>query len=206
MYPVTFAADIPIEGRNRLSVFLRALYVIPAAIVAAIFGIGAYIAALIAWFAIVFTGRYPDGLYDFAAKFVRLQSRVNAYGYLATDEYPPFNGDPDDAYPVRIGTPPPLGMYDRLKTGLRLIFGIPVYILAIVQAIIGEVVALIAWFAIVFTGKMPEGLVQPLHGALAYQTKAAAYFLLLTEDWPPFSEEGAVAPAGQIGERTDQPR
>lgn len=206
MYPVTYAADIPVEGRNRLSVGLRYFYVIPAAIVATIYGIGALFAAMIAWFSIVFTGRYPDGIYDFVAKFVRLQGRVNSYGYLATDEYPPFNGDPDDSYPVRIGTPAPLGAYDRLKTGLRLIFGIPVMLLDYVQQIIGGVVSVIAWFAIVFTGKMPEGLVNPLRGALSYQTKAAAYFLLLTEDWPPFSDETESTPAGQIGERTGEPR
>jgi hypothetical protein len=206
MYPVTYAADIPIEGRNRLSVALRLLFAIPAMIVAMLYGIGAFFAAFIAWFAIVFTGRYPEGLYDFNAKYVRLSGRVNSYIYLATDESPPLNGGPDDTYPVRVGVPPPLGAYDRLKTGLRLLFGIPVMLLGYVQGIIGEIVALIAWFAIVFTGKMPEGLVNPLRGALAYLTKANAYWLLLTEDWPPFSEEAGAAPAGQIGERTDQPR
>ena len=206
MYPVTFAADIPTEGRNRLSTFLRYIYAIPIAIVVAIYGIGAYIAAIIAWFSIVFTGRYPDGVYDFVGKFVRLAGRANSYMYLATDEYPPFNGEPDDSYPVRVGIPAPLGTYDRLKTGLRLLFGIPVLLLDYVQAIIGSVVALIAWFAIVFTGKMPEGLVNPLRGALSYQTKAAAYFLLLTEDWPPFSDESEQVSAGQIGERTGEPR
>jgi hypothetical protein len=45
---------------------------------------------------------------------------------------------------------------------------------------------------------MPEGLARPLHGSLAYQTKASAYMLLMTEDYPPFSDDGDVAPAGQI--------
>ncbi|MGZ5375748.1 MAG: DUF4389 domain-containing protein [Solirubrobacterales bacterium] len=202
MYPVTYSADIPIEGRNRLSVGLRYLFALPVMIVATIFGIGAYLAAFVAWFAIVFTGKYPEGLYDFNAKFVRLASRATSYLNLATDESPPLNGDEDPSYPVQVGTPAPLAEYDRVKTGLRLIIGIPVFLLNYVQGIIAGVVSLIAWFAIVFTGKMPEGLVKPLHGAIAYQTKALAYMMLLTEDYPPFSEEGAGTPAGQIGSGT----
>jgi hypothetical protein len=207
MYPVSYSAEIPVEGRDRLSVALRIIFAIPAMIVAYLYAIGAFLAAIAAWFSIVFTGKYPEGLYDFVAKAIRMFGRSNSYLYLATDQSPPLNGDDDPAYPIRIGTPPPLAEYSRLKTGLRFLYGIPVYLLATLQGIIGEVVALIAWFAIVFTGKMPEGLVKPLNDALAYSTKAGAYFLLLTEDYPPFSEESG-SPAGQIEsgrERTPQP-
>ena len=206
MYPVTFEADIPIEGRNRLSVALRYIFAIPALIVGMLYAIGAYIAAFIAWFAIVFTGEYPEGLYEFNAKFTRLIGRINSYLYLATDESPPLNGEPNDSYPVRVGVPERLSKYDRLKTGLRLIYGIPVLLLNYVQGLIGGVIALIAWFAIVFTGKMPEGMVRPLHSALAYQTKAAAYFLLVTEDYPPFSDEGSGPVAAEIPARTREPQ
>jgi len=72
-------------------------------------------------------------------------------------------------------------------------------LLGIVQAIILSVCALIAWFAILFTGKLPEGLFNPIRSASAYLARAGGYFLLLTEDWPPFSyEETGAAPAGQI--------
>ena len=116
------------------------------------------------------------------------------------DEWPPFGGDQAPGYPARIGVPPPLDEYNRWKTGFRLIIGIPVMLLAIVQAIILYVCAIIAWFAIVFTGKLPEGLFNPMRSALAYLTRGTGYFLLLTEDWPPFSYEegGATPPTGQI--------
>jgi hypothetical protein len=199
MYPVTYAADIPIEGRNRLSVGLRYLFALPVMIVTMIFGIGAYIAAIVAWFSIVFTGKYPEGVYDFNAKFVRLAARATSYLDLTTDQSPPLNGEEDPSYPVQVGTPAPLAEYDRAKTGLRLLIGIPVFLLNYVQGIIASIVSLIAWVAIIFTGKMPDGLVKPLHGAIAYQTKALAYMLLLTEDYPPFSEDDDTVPAGQIG-------
>jgi hypothetical protein len=68
-----------------------------------------------------------------------------------------------------------------------------VILLAYVQSLIALVVSIIAWFAIVFTGKLSEGLFDPLLSALAYTTRATAYFALLTEDWPPFTLEESSA-------------
>ena len=193
MYPVTYEADYAGEGRNRLTTFLRYIVAIPWLIVAGLYGFVASIAVVIAWFALVFTGRYPEGLYNFIAGYVRFNSRANAFIYLLTDEYPPFNGDENPSYPVRIGIPAPLPEYSRGKAAFRLIVGIPVILLAYVQSLIALVISVIAWFAIVFTGKMSEGLFDPLRSALAYTTRATAYFGLLTEDWPPFSlEESSV--------------
>ena len=199
MYPISYEADPALEGRNRLTTFFRYLVAIPWMIVASIYGFVAQIAAVVAWFAIVFTGKYPEGVYNFNAGYLRMSSRTNSYLYLLTDEYPPFGGEEAPNYPVRIGVPPPLDAYSRLKTGLRLIIGIPVMLLAIVQGLILYVCALVAWFAILFTGKLGEGLFNPMRSAMAYLVRTSGYFLLITEDYPPFSfEEGGVAPAGEI--------
>jgi hypothetical protein len=207
MYPVSYEADAALEGRNRLTTFFRYLVSIPWQIVVALYGIVAEIAAIIAWFAIVFTGRYPEGLYNFNVGFLRMASRVNGFNYLLTDEWPPFNGEENPQYPIRVGVAPPLDEYSRLKTGLRLIFGIPVYLLAIVQSLILSVCTLIAWFVILFTGRLGEGLFNPMRSASAYLTRAGAYFLLITEDWPPFSlEEGGTAPSGEISEEAESRR
>jgi hypothetical protein len=207
MYPISYAADAALEGRNRLTSFFRYLVSIPWWIVASIYGWVAQIVAIIAWFAIVFTGRYPEGLYNFNAGYLRMYSRTFSFMHLLTDEWPPFGGEEAPGYPVRIGVPPALDEYSRLKTGLRLIIGIPVMLLAIVQAIILYVCAIIAWFVILFTGKLPDGLFNPMRSALAYLTRATGYFLLITEDYPPFSyEESGVAPAGQIGSEAESSR
>ena len=129
MYPVSFEADAVLEGRNRLTTFFRYIVAIPWLIVASLYGIGAQIAAFIAWFAIVFTGRYPEGLYNFNAGYLRMISRVNGFTYLLTDDYPPFGGEEGPQYPIRVGVPPPLDQYNRMKTLFRLIIGIPVYLL-----------------------------------------------------------------------------
>ena len=199
MYPVSYEADYAAEGRNRLTTFFRWIVAIPWLIVASIYGFVASFAVLIAWFAMVFTGRYPEGLYNFNAGYLRMQNRVNAFHYLLTDEYPPFGGEDATDYPVRIGIPEPLESYSRAKAFFRIIIGIPVAILAWVQGLILGVVTLIAWFAILFTGRHPEGLFNPGRSAAAYLARASAYFLLITEDWPPFSlEDGSGTPAGQI--------
>src|SRR3954453_18300830 len=182
MYPVTFAAENPGEGRNRLTVFFRLIIAIPWLLVAGLYGLGAYFAAIVAWFSIVFPGTYPEGLYNFVAGYVRFLGRFYGYLYLMTDEYPPFNGEVDDSYPVRVDTPAPLAEYDRLKPGLRLIFGIPVLLLGYVQAIIAEVVSFIAWFAIIFTGSVSDGLYNPIRSAVAYESTACAYCLLATDE------------------------
>ena len=199
MYPISYEAEAILEGRSRLKTFFRGILVIPWQIVLFLYSIAAGIAVIIAWFAIVFTGRYPEGLYKFNAGFLRLSTRVNGFYFLLNDVWPPFGREEAPDYPIRVGIPEPLDMYSRLKTGFRLIVGIPVMILAWIWSLILNVVGFIAWFVILFTAKLPQGLFEPMRNASAYLARAGGYFLLLTEDWPPFSyEESGPAPAGQI--------
>jgi hypothetical protein len=201
MYPVSYAADYLAEGRNRLTTFFRYFVAIPWLIVAYLYGVGASIVATIAWFAMVFTGRYPQQLYDFNAGYLRMITRTNAFNYLLTDEYPPFGGEEAPGYPVRVGIAPPLDKYSRAKAFFRYLIGIPVLFLAVVQGVILFVVTVLAWFAILFTGRHPEGLFNPARSALAYLTRAGAYFMLMTETYPPFSlEQGDAVAAGEISQ------
>ena len=73
-YPVTFEAEY-VEQRNRLTVFFRLILAIPLAIWLYVYAIVAYVVIVIAWFAIVITGAYPRGLYDFVAGFTRFLAR-----------------------------------------------------------------------------------------------------------------------------------
>jgi Domain of unknown function (DUF4389) len=207
MYPISFEADAVLDGRSRWKTLLRYFLVIPWAIVVALYAIAATVAVIIAWFAIVFTARYPQGLYDFNAGFLRMATRVNGFYYLLTDEWPPFGGEEAPGYPIRVGVPPPLDMYSRLKTGFRFILIIPVAILAWVWGLVLSVFSFIAWFVILFTAKLPDGLFGPMRSASAYQARAGGYGLLLTEDWPPFSYEegGAIPPTGQISPESARP-
>ncbi len=192
MYPVQYTAEY-VERRSRLSTFFRPLLAIPAALLTMVYGLAASFAVIAAWVAIVFTGRYPEGIYDFVAGYLRNATRLNAYSYLVTDRYPPFNGASDDSYPVQIEIGPPKASYDRLKTLFRLVLIIPVAVIAWVLGMLLAVASFCAWFVIVITGKQPKGLQDMLDLALRYVTRASAYYLLLTETWPPFAD-----PAPQI--------
>ncbi len=186
-YPVTFEADYA-ESRSRLTAFFRLILAIPLAIWLYVYALVALVAAVIAWFAIVFTARYPRGLYEFIAGFTRFTARFTAYTYLLVDPYPSFGGSEDPAYPVRMQFEP-LEQYSRLKTFFRFILAIPVAILRYVMTILLEIGAIGAWIVIVITGKMPRGLYDLMVLANSYIARSDAYLYLLTETYPPFQDE-----------------
>src|SRR5271166_2167134 len=185
-YPVVFEADY-VERRNRLTSFFRLILAIPLLIWLYVYGIVAAIA--IAWFAIVITGGYPQGLYDFVAGYTRFLTRATAYAALLSDPYPQFGGSEDPSYPVRVTFAGPLVPYTRWKTLLRLILGIPIFILRYVMGLLLEVGAIAAWFVILFTGKMPRGLFDLMVLANSYTCRSDSYLFLLTETYPPFQDE-----------------
>jgi hypothetical protein len=187
-YPVTFEADY-IEQRSRLTAFFRIILAIPLFIWAYLYGIAAGIAIVIAWFAIVLTGRYPQGLYEFVAGFTRFITRSTAYAALLCDPYPPFGGADDPAYPVRMRFDGPLEGYSRAKTFFRIILAIPIVILRYVMGILLEIGAFAAWVVIVVTGRMPRGLFDLMVLANSYTARSDAYMYLLTETYPPFQDE-----------------
>lgn len=186
-YPVVYQQTPPVE-RNRLTVFFRLLMLIPHYIWLCIYGIGAIVVVICAWFAILFTGRYPDGMYGFVAGFLRYSTRVNAYSYLIADEYPPFDGGEYPEYPIVVHVAPPPAQLSRLTTFFRGILFIPVYIIVYVFTIWLQLVAIAIWFVAVFTGKTSPGLTDAQRFPIAFNTRATAYGLLLTDGWPPFED------------------
>jgi uncharacterized protein DUF4389 len=186
-YPVTFEADY-VERHSRLTSFLRLLLAIPLFIWAYIYGIAASIAIVIAWFAVVITGRFPKGLYDFIAGWTRFITRATGYVALLTDAYPSFGGTDDPAYPIRMQFAP-LDRYSRLKTLFRIILAIPIVILRYVMSLLLEIGSFAAWVVIVITGKLPRGLFDLMVLANSYTARSDAYIYLLTESYPPFQDE-----------------
>ena len=89
--PVVFTVKHP-QKLSRLLIFVKWLLVIPHVIVLSFYGWLVCITTFFAWWAILFTGKYPKSLYRFAVGFLRWQLRVSIYTYLLRDEYPPFSG------------------------------------------------------------------------------------------------------------------
>jgi Domain of unknown function (DUF4389) len=186
-YPVTFEADY-VEQHSRLTSFLRLLLAIPLFIWAYVYGIVASIAIVIAWFAIVITGRFPKGLYDFIAGWTRFITRVTGYVSLLTDTYPSFGGAEDPGYAIRMQFVP-LDRYSRPRTLFRIILAIPIVILRYVMGLLLEIGGLAAWIVIVITGRLPRGLFDLMVLANSYTARSDAYIYLLTETYPPFQDE-----------------
>lgn len=189
---MTFQADYA-ERRSRLSTFFRALLAIPHTIVFYFWSIAAGIAIVIAWFALLFTARYPRGLFGFVAGWVRFSTAYYGYLYLLTDRFPPFSGD-TDGYPVRLEIGPPQERYDRLKVLFRIVLAIPVFVVLYVMQIIAQLGALLAWCAIVVLGRQPRSLQEMTALGVSYQQRAGAYIGLLTDRWPPFTDPPPALP------------
>lgn len=79
--------------RDRLTVGLRFLWILPAALFGLVLAIGVWVVGLASFFAVLFTGTYPPGMRDFMVRAGRYFVRLSAYGYLLTDDYPPFSLD-----------------------------------------------------------------------------------------------------------------
>jgi hypothetical protein len=89
--PVSVTFTPQLEDRNRLTVGLRFIWIIPAAIFAAVILLAAAVVWFVSIFVVLFTGKWNDGMREFVVKALRLTVKVNAYGMMLTDEYPPFS-------------------------------------------------------------------------------------------------------------------
>lgn len=90
-YPVALEIETLFGARNRLTVAFRVFLAIPHVIAICFIGFAWTFTTIIAWFAILITGHYPEGLYDFGMGALRWSTRVEAYMLLVHDEYPPFS-------------------------------------------------------------------------------------------------------------------
>ena len=203
MNKILFSAPLEEEGRSRLTAFFRLLLAIPWAFVAVFYGIAAGFATIFAWFALVFTGNYPQGLYDFNAGYIRFYGRLTGWVFLLTDEWPPFGGDADSDYPIKVEIGPPKAEYSRAKAGFRIFWGIPVIIITYIMQTLLSVLGFVVWAWMVISGTLPDGLYRLLRNSTSYQIKAAGFWLLLIEDFPPIwldeGEEVAQLQAGAPG-------
>jgi hypothetical protein len=208
-YPVDYEVSRPVAARNRLTVFFRPILAIPHLILVGgpamsvgihagssngVLGVVAVICAIVNWFAIVFTGRAIQGLGDLQEFYLRWRANALAYTAILRDEYPPFSGDlPYSGVAFELA-PPVLGDRNRWTVGLRLILAIPQLIVFAILTIAAIVVAVIAWFAILFTGSYPESLRTFTVDVLRWGLRLESYLLLLHDQYPPFALGGGANP------------
>ena len=184
-YPVTYEVDTP-ETLSRWLWLFKWILVIPHLIILSILGFVALIAVFFAWFAIIFTGKCPRGVFDFVLQVMRWNARVGGYLSHFTDEYPPFSMDALPEYPVRLDVPYS-DHSDRLTVFFRAILYIPHYIILGILASVIWLVMLVHIVIVVFTGKPNTGVLRFLVGYNRWNTRVSMYLLLATDKYPPFS-------------------
>jgi hypothetical protein len=164
---------------------------IPHLVLANVLSQVAGVIALIGWVSIVFTGNLPPGLAGFQCMAIRYQARAWSYALWLREAYPPFDltMTPEDpgGDPLRVTFRPELTDRNRLTVGLRLIWVVPIAIYLSLVAIVASVAIVIAFFAVLFTGRWPDGLRTFVVGTARLSSRTTAYLYLLVDEYPPFS-------------------
>ncbi len=194
-YPINLRGELTMPQSRGLWL-IKWLLAIPHYFVLFFLYVAFVVVWIIAFFAILFTGKYPRGLFDFTVGVLRWTWRVGFYCYqaLGTDKYPPFSLKPDPDYPADLEIAYP----ERLSRGLVLVkwwlLAIPHYIitaffaggggegnvgLVFLLSIFGAVAAL-------FTGKYPEDIFKLVIGMNRWSYRVGAYAALMTDRYPPF--------------------
>jgi len=172
-----------------LKTFFGWLYVgIPHSICLGFLGFAASLASLVAWFAALFTGKYPPSLFSFMVGFHNWSIRVGAYLGFLCDVYPPFGFQA--SYPASFSANYPAKLSRSLLL-LRLLslfyVGIPHGFFLAFRLIAHCVVMFLAWWVILFTGKIPAGMFSFMSGTYRWAFNVYAYMSFLTDEYPPFS-------------------
>jgi len=201
-YPFNLSIDYPDRNLNRLTTFFRIFTAIPIVIIicllsSAEFGWGGpgewtyrYAAAGLVFLPLVlmllFRQKYPRWWFDWNVALIKFSTRVGAYIDLLTDEYP--STDEDQAVHIEISYPDAKNELNRWLPLVKWFLAIPHYIVLFFLWIAAIVCVVIAWFAILFTGRYPRGLFDFVVGVYRWCLRVAAYAILLTTDrYPPFA-------------------
>jgi hypothetical protein len=200
-YPVTFAVDYPERPLNRLTTAFRVFTAIPIAILLATvsggidwgsgderttFASAGGLLVLGPLLMILFRGRYPRWWFDWNLQFLRFSSRVAVYVGLLDDRYP----STEDDQAVHLDMPWPDVANGDVSRGMPLVkwlLAIPHYIVLAFLWLGVLVAVIVAWFAILFTGRYPRALFDYVVGVGRWHLRVIGYaFVMATDAYPPF--------------------
>jgi hypothetical protein len=183
-YPASLEITYPVE-LNRWLPLIKWLLVIPHFIALFFVGIGAFFVAVYGFFAVLFTGRWPQGAFDYMVGALRWASRVAAYFHLMTDAYPPFMLADDPGYPLRLNIDYPARIANW-RPLVQWLLAIPYLWVAGVLYWLTGVLTIVAFFTVLFTRQIPRGLFELMVPGLRWTLRGNAYAYFLTERYPPF--------------------
>ena len=210
-HPVRFSVDYPDHQLNRVSTAFRIFAVIPIAIVLA--SIGGYTSGdydagsgtstvaiggtgllfLPTLLMIVFREKYPRWWFDFNLELLRFVNRVLSYLLLMTDVYP--STDEEQYAHLELPYPDVERDLNRWLPLVKWLLAIPHYIVLAFLYFAAVIVVIVAWFAILFTGRYPRGMFGFVEGVIRWHNRVVGYsFILVTDRYPPFSLSQREAP------------
>ena len=207
-YPVRLKIDYPEDGLNRVTTAFRLILAIPIVVLATLLttsptdwtaeeldaGFETWAGVLTAGgfvflpalLMILFRRKYPRWWFDWNQELMRFSVRVSAYIGLLSDQYP--STDQPQAVHLDIDYPDAGRDLSRWLPLVKWLLAIPHYIVLVLLAVIALLLVVMAWFAILFTGRYPRGIFGFQVGALRWFVRVQAYMFLLTTDrYPPFS-------------------
>jgi hypothetical protein len=202
-YPLQFSVDYPDRPLDRLSTALRIFFIIPIAIVlssvnaqtsytfsdddARNVALGA--GGLVTFgplIMILFRQKYPRWWFDWNLELMRFIQRVGVYGALMDDRYP--STDDHQSVHLDIRYPDVPRELNRWLPLVKWLLAIPHYFVLFFLGIGAFFAVVIAWFAILFTGRYPRGVFDYVEGVFRWSNRVSAYaFLLVTDEYPPFT-------------------
>jgi hypothetical protein len=199
-YPLTYSVEYPDRPLDRLSSFFRLLWLIPIGVIAGLIGSGSlsmegqsyswswaaggilFVPVLLM---ILFRQKYPRWWFDWNLELSRFLARVSAYAMLLRDEYP--STDEQQAVHLDFAYPDATQL-NRFLPIVKWFLAIPHWFLLCFLGIAAIVCVIIAWFAILFTGRYPRALFDFVVGVNRWGLRVEAYaMLLITDQYPPFS-------------------
>lgn len=195
-YPVKFEAAYPTNPGKMYAIpiaglLIRYVLLIPHIIALYILGLVVGVVQLFAWIPVLFTGKYPSGLFTLTSGVVRWMNTVQAYYFGLTDEYPPFSLSATSGYPVQV-TIPEQETYNRFWAipvvgyAAKVIALIPHIIAVYVLVLVSALINLVAWIPVLTSGTYPEWAYSFNTGTIRWLSRVMSFLFGLTDQYPPF--------------------
>ena len=183
-YPVDVDAQL-LPEYSRFMPLIKWLILLPHYICLFFLAIGAMFVAFIAFFATLFTAKYPEGMWNYMVGVHRWALRVMAYNYLITDSYPPFTLEEtaDDTIQLLAEYPEHVS---RWRPFFAWLICIPYAIVASLISMVAGICSFFAFFTIIFTKKIPQGLFNVIHNGFTWTLRSGFYSYWMSTEYPPF--------------------
>ena len=180
-HPIRMVVDDDL-ARPRLTVLFRLFLAIPHFVWILLWTIAIVFVAFVAWILALVLGRVPEPLHRFLAAYIRYATHLVAFVYVIGRRFPGFTGRAG-SYGIDLEIDPP-ARQSRWKTLFRFPLSIPAFILASALGGVALVIAFLAWWYALVTGRMPEGMRNLGAACLRYSAQTYAYYLLVTGRYP----------------------